>query len=522
MLKRVLALLMIGVLLVGAVTGCSSKPATDEVKPSDDSASQESSEKKSEETAVAKKDLTIALSADIASLDPQGHNDTKSERVSFLLFNRLFRLNTDFKVVPDLAEEWSQPSDTEWVIKIKEGVKFHDGTEMKAEDVKFSLERSLEQPKVQHVLSEIESIEVVDDYTVKITTKIAFAPFLYTLVHAGASILPKAYVESEDNFQNPIGSGPFTFVEWASGDKVVLKKNENYFDENNMGQMDTITFRVIPEGTSRTIALETGEVDIVDELETIDINKVESNADLKLYSEASTRIDYFAVNNQKAPFDNKLVRQALNYAIDKQAVMLVAINGAGVETKSVLAPSMLGYKASDYSYNPEKAKELLAQAGYPDGFKTTIWSSGDQRKRIAEIIQANLAEIGITATIEMYEWGTYIDVLMKGEEETFVLGWTSNPDPDSTLTPLFHSSNIGAMNMARINDPKVDELIVSGREELDLGKRTEIYNELHKHIMEQAPFVPLFTKNNVVGANAGLKGVELSPQGLWNIEKIHY
>jgi len=469
-----------------------------------------------------KNEIAVALSADITSLDPQGHNDTKSEAVSFLLFNRLFRLNTDFKVIPDLAESWEQPSDTEWLIKIKEGVMFHDGSEMTSEDVKFSLDRSRVMPKVQQVLSEVKSVDIIDKYTVKVTTNSAFAPFLYTLVHAGTSILPKAYVESGDDFANPIGSGPYKFVEWTSGDRVVLEKNENYFDKNNMGQSAKIIFKVIPEGTSRTIALETGEVDVVAELPTIDMNKVKDNADLKLYEKPSTRLDFFAMNTEKAPFDNIKVRQAMNYAIDKDAIMAVAIDGAGIKADSVLAPSFLGYKAGPYTFDPEKAKKLLTEAGYPDGFEMEIMTSGDDRKRIAEVIQASLMDVGIKASIKMLEWGTFIDSVLKGDEETLVLGWTSNPDPDATLTPIYFSGNIGGMNFSRINDPKIDQLLKDAREELDLTKRALIYNEFHEYVMEQAPFVPLFIKNNIVGANAALKDVELSPQGLWNIEKIHY
>lgn len=471
---------------------------------------------------VVKDEIAVALSADITSLDPQGHNDTKSEMVSFLLFNRLFRLNTDFEVVPDLAESWEQPSATEWLIKIKEGVKFHDGTEMTAEDVKFSMDRSKESPKVQQVLSEVASIDVVDKYTVKFTTNTAFAPFLFTLVHAGTSIVPKAYVESGDDFANPIGSGPYTIVEWVSGDQVVLKKNEAYFDADNMGQSDKIIFKVIPEGTARTIALETGEVDVVPELPTIDMGKVNDNSDLTLFEKPSTRVNFFAMNTEKAPFDNVKVRQAMNYAIDKDAVITVAIDGAGVKAESVLAPSFLGYKAGPYSYDPAKAKALLAEAGMPDGFKMEIWTSGDDRKKIAEVIQANLMEVGIDASIKMLEWGTFIDSVLRGDAQSLILGWTSNPDPDATLTPHWFSGNIGGMNFARINDPKLDKLLKEGREELDLAKRTKIYNELHEYVMELAPWVPLFVNNIEVGANAKLKGVELSPQGLWNLEKLHY
>jgi ABC-type transport system substrate-binding protein len=261
---------------------------------------------------------------------------------------------------------------------------------------------------------------------------------------------------------------------------------------------------------------------VVDELPTIDIGKVGSNPDLALYEVPSTRIDFFAMNTERAPFDNQKVRQAFNYAIDKEAIIMVAIDGAGVEAGSVLAPSFLGYKAADYEYNPEKAKQLLAEAGYPNGFTTSIMTSGDERKRIAEVIQANLADVGVTASIEMLEWGTFIDSVLQGMAESLVLGWTSNPDPDATLTPIFFSGNIGGMNFSRINNPNIDRLLKEAREELDLAARTRVYNEFHEYVMDQAPFVPLFVKNNIVGARAALKGVELSPQGLWNIEKIHY
>lgn len=504
MLKKMLAGVMIMALTLGTLTGCSNSAQSNGASE------------------VKKEELVIAISADITSLDPQGHNDTKSESISSLLFNKLFKLNADFEVVPDLAESYKQLSDKEWEIKIKQGVKFSDGTDLTSEDVKYSLERSLKMPKVQHVLSSVEKIEATDKYTVKITTDIAFAPFLYTLIHAGTSIVPKAYVEGGGDFSNPVGSGPYTLVEWVSGDKVVLKQNENYYDKEHMGQMKQITFRIIPEGTSRTIALENNEVDIVTDLETIDISKIQGNEALKLYQKPSTRIDYFGMNNEKAPFDNQLVRQALNYAIDKEAVMAIALNGAGIKADSVLAPSLLGYKAGSYTYDIAKAKELLAKAGYPNGFEMKIWASGDERKRIAEVIQGNLMEVGVTATIEMYEWGTYLDLLMKGEGQSFIMGWSSNPDPDSTLTPMYLSESIGGMNFSRINNPEVDKLINAGREELDEAKRIALYNQFHEYIMDQAPIVPLFVKNVNVGANSNLKNVEVSPQGLWNIENIHY
>lgn len=522
MWKKTLCILMVLFLVMGSLAGCGSK---EEGNSEGSEAKETSSEAKDGESKAKenKDELNIALHTDIVSLDPQGHNDTTSETVSFLLFNRLFKLNTDFEAVPDLVEEYSQPSDKEWVLKIKEGVKFHDGVEMTSEDVKFSLERSKKSPTVKHVLAEVEKVEIVDKYTVKVTTKKPFAPFIYTLVHAGSSILPKHYCESDDNWSNPVGSGQYKFVEWVSGDKIVLEKYEDYYDKDNMGMSKKITFKVIPEDTSRTIALETGEVDIVDTLSALDVDKVRHNADLTLYEKPSTSIAYVGMNVEKAPFDNKLVRQAMNYAIDKEAVLEVALNGAGVTAKSVTAEALLGYKENDkYTYNPEKAKELLKQAGYDGDLEIDLWASGDIRKKSAEVIQANLMDIGVTANIEMFEWGAYLEATNSGKQSMFVLGWTSNPDPDATLTPQFSKGSIGAQNRTRYVSDKVEKLLSDGRAELDTEKRKAIYNELHETVMEDAPWVPLYVSNKVLAANSQLKGVELSPQALWNLHKLHY
>ncbi len=522
-MKKILCVLMVLVLILGIFVGCSPK---EESAGSQDNVSENSEPEganTSEEKQTIKKDeIVVALDTDIVSLDPQGHNDTTSETVSFLLFNRLFRLNTDFEAVPDLVEEWSQPSNTEWLFKIKEGVKFHDGTEMTSEDVKFSIERSKESPNVKHVLAEVEKVEIVDKYTVKVTTKVPFAPFLFTLAHAGVSIMPKAYVESGDDWTNPIGSGQYKFVEWVSGDKVVLERFDDYFDKEEMGKAKKMVFKIIPEGTSRTIALETGEVDVIATLETIDSDKVKENPDLTLYEKPSTTIAYAGMNVDNPPFDNPLVRKAMNYAIDKDATLIVSLNGAGSIAESVTSPALLGYKAGPYTYDPEKAKELLKEAGYGDGLNIEIWASGDERKRSAEVIQANLSEIGVTAEIKMYEWGAYLEATNSGKQPMFVLGWTSNPDPDATLTPQFSKGSIGGQNRTRYVNEKVEKLLEDGRVELDLEKRKAIYNELHETVMEDAPWVPLYIKNKVVGANSQLKGVELSPQGLWDLHKLHY
>jgi len=466
--------------------------------------------------------ITVALPSDIVSLDPMDHNDIYSEKVSLLVFNRLFKFDTSFKVVPDVVASWKQPSAKEWLFTIKKGVKFHDGSEMTSADVKFSMDRSRESAKVKHVLSEVESVAVVDKYTVKVTTKVAFAPFLFTLAHAGVSIVPQKYASSADKWKNPIGSGPYQFVQWVSGDKIVLKKNPNYYDKAGMAQASSLVFKVIPEATSRTIALETGEVDVVLSLDSNDVKRATADSRLKVYQKPSTDIQYIGMNAEKAPFDNIKVRQAFNYAIDKDAVVLVALNGYGEVASSIIPSTIFGHKDGPYSYDPKKAQALLKEAKFDFKQVIKLWASGDTRKKIAEVVQANLSEIGVNAEIEMFEWGAYLQATNSGTQGIFLLGWGSNPDPDSMLTPLFSKGSIGAQNRSRYANDKVESYLAAGRVELDQAKRQKIYNDMSDVIMADATWVPLYTGNNIVAASSKLLGVELSPQGLWNLEKLHY
>ncbi len=472
--------------------------------------------------AAVKSTITVALPADIVSLDPMGHNDIYSEKVTRLIFNGLYKFDTNFRAVPDLVESVSQPSKTEWVFTLKKGVKFQDGSELTAEDVKFSLDRSRTMASVKHVLAEVQSVEVINPSTVKITTKMPFAPFLFTLAHQGVSIMSKKYTESGDNAKKPIGTGPYQFAEWVSGDKVVLNKNPSYFDQANQPMAESLVLKVIPEPTSRTIALETGEVDAVISLDSNDVAKVKANTGLKVYTKSSTDIQYLGMNITRAPFDKVQVRQAFNYAIDKEAILQVALNGFGEVATSIIPSTIFGHKNGPYSYNPQKAKEMLTAAGFDFSQTLPLWASGDVRKKIAEVVQANLNDIGIKSEIEMFEWGAYVQATNTGKQTLFLLGWSSNPDPDSMLTPLFSKGSIGGQNRTMYQSEKSEKYLADGRVELDQAKREKIYNDLSDHVMQDATWAPLYTGANLVGANAKLQGVELSPQGLWNLEKLHY
>lgn len=471
-----------------------------------------------EDVAAEKEELVIAQGADAKSLDPHGTNDQPSSRVSKQIYDTLVVTNTDMELKPGLAEEWNQVDDKTLEMKLREGVKFHNGEELKASDVKFTFERMLESDKVNHIVEAIDKIEVVDDYKIRIITKEPFGPLLAHLSHTASSILnEKAVTEAGDDYgQKPVGTGPYKLVEWAAGDKIVLEKFEDYY--RGPAEIKRVIFKNIPEGTNRAIGLETGEIDIAYEIEPIDKDRVANDENLQLIEDKSLSMDYIGFNTQKAPFDNKLVRKAVNHAINIDQIIEVVQNGAADRANSPIGPKVFGYNADIelYDYNPEKAKELLAEAGYENGFETTIWTNDNPvRKQIAEITQAQLKEIGIDAKIEMLEWGSYLDRTAAGEHDMFILGWVAvTADADYGLYAMFHSADTGsAGNRSFLKNDEVDRLLEEGRVAVDVSKREDIYKQAQEIIVDEAPATLLYYKTQNAGAQKYVKGFKLHPAG---------
>jgi peptide/nickel transport system substrate-binding protein len=381
--------------------------------------------------------------------------------------NQLLRLDNDMKLVPSLAESYEYLSGTELQFKLKKAVKFHNGEEMKASDVKFSIQRAMASPKVKAFAASITDVKVVDDYTVVIVTEKPYAPLLANLCHTALSIVSeKAVTEMGASFKDhPVGTGPFKFSEWVSGDKIVLVKHKDYFDGDVAA--NSLTFRTIPEGSSRTIALETGEVDMVYPVDPVDAGRVKDSKNLTLVETLSPKIEYVSMNQKYKPFSNVKVRQAVNYAVNRRAIFDVVAEGTGKITDSVMSAKIIGYNENvkSYEYNPGKAKELLAEAGYPDGFDVVISISGDMRNRNAQLIQADLTAVGIKATIENLEWATFLDKVNKGDYQIFNMSYNNTTgDPDTSLYQLFCSTVPSASgNRSFYKNTKIDELLLSGR-----------------------------------------------------------
>lgn len=509
-MKRFLALTLSLVMMLSLFAGCSSK--NDTTTASTESGSTTGDEK-------IRTDIIIGTTSDVVSPDPHKQNDTASGKVLHMIYDTLLWMDGNGEFQPLLAEKWENTSDTEYIFYLRKGVKFHNGVEMKASDVKFSIERCMESSMAAQAVESIESVEVIDDYTVKITTLYPFAPF-YSKVAASTkvAILPEEYVKecdakSDTAFQEaPVGTGPMKFDSWAPNNYFKVVRNDDYW--NGTPKATSITVRVIPEATSLTIALETGEVDIVESVQAVDIQRVKDNPDLKTIEQVQGSVTYLGMNYAKAPYDNTNIRKAIAYGINREDIIDVILEGNGTILNTVFPPMMPGYDETieGYDYDIEKAKHYLAEAGYPDGGLTLeIATSGDERNRIAQLIQSDLSKIGITINIELLEWGAYLDYVGGVDHEMFILGWSNAYEPDGNMYDTFHKDRPSRTNRSNFKNDEISALIEEARQELDWDKREKMYKELQAMIMSEPVWIPLFAKRAVIGMNKGLEGVLFEP-----------
>jgi peptide/nickel transport system substrate-binding protein len=476
---------------------------------------------------AAKDTLTVAVAYDAKTLDPVATNDVASSNTMAQIYEELVQLNDKKEVVPMLAESYKQLDSTTYEFKLKKGVKFHNGEEMKASDVKFSFIRAAKAPAVSNIMGDIDttSFKTPDDYTVIFKIKHQSTGFLDGLILPAAAILSEKAVTSEgSNYaMNPVGTGPFKFVSWQKGTKTVLQRFDGY--HGTKPKFSKMILNVIPEAENRVIALETGEADIAYEITANDIKRIQTNKDLQLLRTADYSTTYLGFNCSKKPYDDVRVRQAISYAIDTKTIISNVWKGIG---KPAVGPIPSQVKYSDTSltvheYNVAKAKELLKEAGYPNGFNATVWVNQKQERiNMATIIQSELKEIGINLQIKVLEWGAYLDGASKGEEDMYMLGWTSQtPDPDIAVNGPFLSTNKGSgNNYSFFNDPVADKLILQGKTMKDSDARKQVYIQLQQEIVKQAPWVFLFNGEQVVGASKKVKGFTPSPLGyhiLYNV-----
>lgn len=472
-------------------------------------------------------DIVVAVSSDIQSMDPAAGVDSPSALLNKHIYNGLVKIDENKQVVSDLAESFEMVDDVTYKFRLKEGVLFHNGEELKASDVKFTLERCKTMPRAMSNAAAIDHVSVEGDYECTIHLSRPYPSLLYILNDTSMKILSeKAVTEAGDAYgEAPVGTGPFKFKEWVPNDHWSLERFDDYFAGPAMAS--SITTRIIPEGSARCIALETGEVDVILNVDPTDADNIDANPDLELESHPAASVEYLAFNTQKEPLNDVRVRQAITYAINRQEFLDVIIEGRGEVATSFIAKTLPGWneEVKPYPQDIEKAKALLAEAGYPDGLALKIYVSGDVRSRSAQIAQAQLKQIGVELDINVYEWGAFQDAINSGEHDLLILGWTNTTcDPEYSLAPLFHSKNCGAGgNRAFLKDEMLDALIDAASMETDESLRLSTYKEIQSYLNEICPWVPLYTKYDMVGRRKDLNGFEYNKNtAIHTLTNCHY
>lgn len=472
-----------------------------------------------------KDSIIVAIPSDTTSMDPHVGKETASVQVTNNIFSTLVTCTQDLEIKPCIAESWRQISDTEWEFKIRNDVTFHDGSKMTIDDVKYSLERAIASPYVSYIVDFISEVNIIDDTTLQVKTYQPYAPALVQLSLPFAAIVPRALTEDEAKLEefklHPIGTGPYKFVEWRQGEYTKLEAYEDYFGE--APKTKNITLKIIPEGEQRTIALETGEVDLAYEILTNDLEKIRSDQNMILYEAPSLTCWYVSMNTEKAPFDNKLVRQAIRYAIDEQKIVDTVVNGAGIVATSIAPPSAIGYagdKVEGYPYDPDKAKELLAEAGFPNGFAAELMVNDNQsRIEVCTVLQQMLKEVGIDVTIKVMEYATFFEASNNGEHEMAYYLWTcAAPDVDYQYYSLIHSANRGAGgNRSFYNNPEADALIEKARQTTNIEEREKYYEELEELLQEETPNALIYYSTITAASTKNVEGFDMSAAGYHNL-----
>ncbi|MFZ3579318.1 ABC transporter substrate-binding protein [Virgibacillus sp. DJP39] len=462
------------------------------------------------------KTLIFARGADSIQLDPSKVTDGESIYVTNQIYDGLVRYKEEnTEVRPALATEWKPSEDgMTWTFTLREGVKFHDGTDFTAEDVVFNFERWTTSGEFIYYgymfgASEddlggiIESVEATGDYEVKFTLSEPNAPFLQTLAMPPFAIASPDAIEKqgENYFKNPVGTGPFVFEEWVPDDQITLTKNEDYFGE--AANVDTVVIRTIPDNGARFLELQSGSIDMMTGLNPQDIQTAEGDESLQIIRRPSMNVSYMAMNTSKeGPMAEKKVRQAINLAIDKEK-LLTLYEGIGKAAKNPIPPSLWGYNddVEDYGHDIEKAKSLLAEAGYADGFDTTLYTFANPRpympqpKLTAQAIQQMLKDVNINVEIIESDWDTHLTATENGKHDMAFLGWTGdNGDPDNFMYVLLDKDNAkvgSAGNIAFYKSDEVHDLLKEAQTEMDQSKRAELYMEAQVLIHEDAPWFPI-------------------------------
>lgn len=455
--------------------------------------------------------LTIAMGTDIVSFDIHDHNNTSTEAVHINMFNYLFKRDASQEIQPDLVESYELVDETTWEFKLKEGVTFHNGDPLTSEDVKFTLERVAkdsglrEHPNYKQILE----VKVIDELNFQILTDGPQPTMINRLARLGSGMLPKKYIEEngwEHFLKQPIGTGPFQFAEWVRDDRVVLEPYDNYFEGKNE-EWDQLVFRVIPESSTRVGELLTGGVDIATNMPPNEWERINSNGETEVISAESNRVLMLVVRQTEGTVtSDPRVREAIDLAINDEALTEFVLGGAGIPTRTRVTPGNAGANPdlfNTYVYDVERAKELLTEAGYPDGLDLTFTSPHGrylQDREVSEMIAGMLAEVGIRANLEFVEWSSFVEMRnSKTNKELYLIGFGNSLFDADLAVDLYRSER--AAGEIDYKNEEVDQLIAAARINMNPEERSKQYQRIQEIAAEERPHIHLYQEKSNYGVS---------------------
>ena len=470
--------------------------------------------------------LKAAQAAKWSSLDPTVSSGRGNDKFTMnQIYETLIGIDKNGKFVPGLAEKWQYKDEKTIILNLKKGVKFHDGTDFNAEAVKFVLDRALKpetKAGFRSEIADIQSVEVVDPLTVKLNLKTPSAVILGALSnYAGYMISPTAIQKyGKDIVRNPVGTGPFKMKEAVEGDHITLVKNENYHimgaDGKSLPYLDGVEIKIIPDDSVKLVNLKSGSLDLLDSLQTMNIKTLSQSKDYTVVSTEAGRGFKIIMNPNVEPWNKKEVRQAVAYAVDRAEFVKVVADGYGTVEPFIAMKSQWYYDpTTPYSYNPEKAKELLAKAGYPNGIKAKLsFTSREPDKTIVQLVQMQLKKVGIDTEIETFDRLAFNDKWYKGNGD-IGLNFASIPKPDPYIQYNIYYGTKAVNNVSGYSNPKFDELMEQVKLTTDPEKRKGILKQAQAVFLDDSVEVVLFHLPLYEAYNKKLQNFEIDPEGCW-------
>ncbi len=483
-------------------------------------------------------DIRVGFTLDALTLDPGNHRKRETETIIRNMYDGLLTRDSKMNVVPELAASWKQVDVTTYEFKLRQGIKFHNGDEMTAEDVKFTMDRMIQKNGIDGqtsprggLLGPLKDVQVVDKYTVRFHLSTAWAilpamlPFQEVVSKSFVQKVGDKGLATQEN-----GAGPFRLVEWRKGDSIIMERFADYYGGSpaippvGPAKADRVIFKVIPENSSRVAALLAGDVEIAAEVPVHMMKQIDANKATKVVKVNGTRSFFVSLNNTKAPFDNKLVRQAANYALNKKLIIDKILLNTATPISGVLSPDAFGFDATlpAYDYDVAKARKLLAEAGFPKGVDVTMDVEGAFAET-AQAIASLLTKAGIRTKVQVGE-GSVLkakwDPTKPKSGDMWLTSWGNGSlDPEDIFAPTLRTNDRG--NSAGYSSAIVDGLLSAASTETDPVKRAEMFKRAQKQVNADAPWIFLWVPQDIYGVSKRLKGWQPSADSRINLHRAY-